>query len=64
MSNNETMYTVTVSSEFLAEDPRDALQQMASLLETRSWELGYRITASDGTNVFLDAEYEGASWDS
>ena len=52
-------YTVSVSCNFEADSPEEAVRLMIAWLDDCAVVAGYRVTSEDGTSSFLDAEEMG-----
>ena len=51
-----TEYTVSVSCNFDADSPEDAVRQMTAWLDEAAYHAGYRVVGTDGSSRFLDAD--------
>jgi hypothetical protein len=49
-------YVVQIANSFDADDPVDAVRQMAAWLDDHAYVGGYRVEDEDGESVFIDAE--------
>ena len=51
-----TEYTVSVSCNFDADSPEDAVRQMTAWLDDAAYHAGYRVAGTDGSSSFVDAD--------
>ena len=56
MSETPKTYTVSVTLDYQAESPDDAVLQAAGTLDDRAYKMGYRVEDENGFVGFYDAE--------